>query len=79
MRLIWRRVHDGYYRAGNFTIERIDSMYGPRWLLTHSVGLDASLHVRRATLHECQTLAGSMAMEMPLFAIGRLEPAELEP
>lgn len=71
-RLCWKRLHDGYYRAGNFTIERIDSMYGPRWLLTHSVGTGATVTIRRATMHECQSVAGSMAMEMPLFAVGRL-------
>ena len=78
MRLKWNRLHDGYYRAGNFTIERVDSMYGPRWTLTHSIGTGASVTVRRATLHECQAMAGTMAMEMPLFALGRVV-AEVEP
>jgi hypothetical protein len=78
MRLAWKRLHDGYYRAGNFTIERVDSMYGPRWLLTHSIGVEAAVSVRRATMHECQAIAGTMAMEMPLFALGNVV-AEVEP
>ena len=73
MRLEWKKLHPGYYRAGNFTIERIDTMYGPRWLLTHSVGLGTAVTVRRATLHECQSVAGSMAMESPLLALAVVE------
>jgi hypothetical protein len=73
MRLTWRRLHDGYYRAGNFTIERVDSMYGPRWLLTHSIGVEAAVTIRRATLHECQAVAGTMAMQLPLYAFGSVE------
>jgi hypothetical protein len=73
MRLTWKRLHDGYYRAGNFTIERTDSMYGPRWLLTHSIGEGTAVTVRRATLHECQAVAAGIAFELPLYALGRVE------
>jgi hypothetical protein len=80
MRLKWTRVSDGEYRAGNFTIERVDAMYGPRWLLTHDIGFGSTVTIRRATLHECQSIAGTMAMEMPLFAVGQLaDVAEVEP
>jgi hypothetical protein len=77
-RLTWRRLRDGLYRAANFTIERVDGMYGPRWTLTHSIGAGATVTVRRATLHECQSFAGMMAMEMPLFAIADVEDCEAE-
>jgi hypothetical protein len=73
VRLIWKRLHDGYYRAGNFTIERVDSMYGPRWLLTHTIGPGTAVTIRRATLHECQAAAAGIAIELPLFALGKIE------
>lgn len=74
--LVWTRHRPGFYTCGNFTIENAPTKHGARWTLKND--LVPAWSTTRATLHECQSAAASVASESTLLAFARATRYELE-